>query len=685
MSLERDDKEERVQEEQHPPSITKLIQKLAENAEQVIETSDDVILQSRLHALVGKTLDNRYLVLERIGQGGMGVVYKAKHTILDRFIALKVLNPSLGNDENSLKRFLREAKLLSKLKHPNAISLYEFGIDNEMPYLVMEYVEGQSLAQVLKDQGPFDLERSVRILEQVCDAVESAHQLGIVHRDLKPDNIMITVRPNGDEFVQVLDFGVAKLVSTGDRTHTKVSTTGVPCGTPHYMSPELIMSETVDGRSDIYALGIILYEMLSGETPFERDSLVQILFKQVHDTPPLIGDEHPELQIPSLVEEVIHTALEKDPKARYQTAGEFCKALRASVELQLTPQQQRSRRNRLRSRARYLIQLSRGTALMTERQRRVALYTIMIISLIGAIWGSSRFKQSLRLRLAVPVLKLEQLSGLRLTPFRSLFRIPEMPTEERLFFHTREPTLTAERSLQLLLAFGINPNARDEQRRTPLHHVSEIGRLGMAERLIYYAADINAEDALGKIPLHYAASANHAAMLYDLVRYGSRIDAQDASGKTALVYAVSGGYAGAVHALVELGASVHLPDANDETPLMYAARSGKNVQILLDRGASPTARSKAGSTALMEAVKSGQTDVVKLLIRRGSELSAQDANGYSALHQAVLSRQPEIAIVLLEAGIQPSLEDKKGRTARSLAQQMNTLALADAIRKYSSK
>ena len=248
-----------------------------------------------MNGLIGKSIAGRYKIVSKLGDGGMGVVYKAIQTSVDRTVAVKILHPHLMSNTDAMQRFQREAKTCSKLKDANAIHLYDFGIENHLTYLVMEYIEGQSLRDMLQPGKPLQLRRAANLIGQICSALAEAHALDIVHRDLKPGNIMITRRRNR-EHVKVVDFGIAKIVSDETKA-THMTQTGMIIGTPQYMSPEQAEGGKIDLRSDIYSLGIILYELVTGDTPFQADTPLQLLLKHVKDPPPPPRKLRPDLDI----------------------------------------------------------------------------------------------------------------------------------------------------------------------------------------------------------------------------------------------------------------------------------------------------------------------------------------------------------------------------------------------------
>ena len=272
--------------------------------------------------MIGRELDARFTLSERLGQGGMGAVYRATQHSVAREVAVKVVHPNLMTDATIIKRFHREARLASRLNHPNAVSVMDFGQTQDgVNYLVMELLEGTTLDAVLERDGRFDARRIIRIGIQICDALEAAHALSIIHRDLKPSNIMLldSVR----DFVKVLDFGLAKSLESD--AASQMTGSGHIVGTPAYMPPERACGATGDARSDLYSLGCILFLLGSGALPFDATGAQELLLQQVVQRPP------PMTGVPDALAQVIERLLEKEPDLRYQTAAEAREGLEAAL------------------------------------------------------------------------------------------------------------------------------------------------------------------------------------------------------------------------------------------------------------------------------------------------------------------------------------------------------------------
>ena len=286
-------------------------------------------LAARKDPLIGKVIDGRFTIRARIGAGGMGAVYEGWQASIGRTVAIKVIETRLSNDRVASKRFLRESKLLSQLSQPNTVTVIDFGqTDEGMLYLAMELIKGRTLSAVLKESGALPVHRVARIGYQLCDALDAAHGMSIIHRDLKPANVMVLDHPPGRDFIKVLDFGLAKsLIGEGDHAHSTVTRSDVILGTPSYISPELIAGNTTDARADLYSVGVLLYEMLSGRLPFLADTVNVLLAKHAYEEPDPLDES-----FPAPVREVIMRLLSKAPESRYQSAAETRAALQYAVE-----------------------------------------------------------------------------------------------------------------------------------------------------------------------------------------------------------------------------------------------------------------------------------------------------------------------------------------------------------------
>lgn len=280
--------------------------------------------------LVGTVLENKYEILEKIGAGGMGAVYKARHQLMHRQVAIKMVLAQLSANSMTLKRFTQEARATSQLNHPNILTVFDFGISpNNQPYLVMDFLEGVNFGRVLEETRQIPIARAIGIFLQVCAALGHAHQKGIVHRDLKPSNIMLIELDGQPDFVKVLDFGIAKVLSSVDGETDNLTRTGEVFGSPLYMSPEQFRGKSMDARSDIYSLGCVMYRSLAGICPVTGKDVLECMYKHVNESIPPFSVTAPEAEIPERLEAIIMKALAKDPDERYASMND----LRADLEM----------------------------------------------------------------------------------------------------------------------------------------------------------------------------------------------------------------------------------------------------------------------------------------------------------------------------------------------------------------
>ncbi|HJL20341.1 MAG TPA: serine/threonine-protein kinase [Sandaracinaceae bacterium LLY-WYZ-13_1] len=298
----------------------------SEGAEQHLRLVDAP--EEPVDPLVGETIDGRYEIEKKLGEGGMGVVYKAKHVMLQKDLAMKVLRADVSKDQEIIQRFRQEAQSASAIGSQHIIDISDFGtLENGSTYFVMEFLGGRELTKVIETEQPIAPERVAHVAMQLCDALGAAHDRGIVHRDMKPDNVFLIERGGDPDFVKVLDFGIAKVGGA----NSKLTKAGQVFGTPHYMSPEQCSGQGVDHRTDIYAIGVILYEMACGKVPFDADNLMGILTKHIYEQPIPLHELPPPVNVPSGLEAVILKCLTKSADQRYQSMAEVKADLQAFV------------------------------------------------------------------------------------------------------------------------------------------------------------------------------------------------------------------------------------------------------------------------------------------------------------------------------------------------------------------
>ncbi|MCM3905456.1 MAG: protein kinase [Pyrinomonadaceae bacterium] len=309
---------------------------------------DGIALEKTGDSLLGQVLAGKYRIDERLNEGGMGSVYRGTHVLMDKTVAVKVLRPALAADEKIVARFSREARAASRISHPHALSVTDFGESEDgVVFLVMEYIDGKTLKEIIREEGPMPLPRVVEIIRQVGGALDAAHEQGVVHRDLKSENIML-LNSAGTDYAKVLDFGIAKISEPTGTYDPGLTAPDLVIGTPQYMSPEQCsQASEIDARSDLYSLGVIIYEMLVGHVPFTGQSPTAIMMKHMQDEAPSVLQERPDL--PLGVGRVVQRALAKLPDNRYQHVGDLVEDLTiaAGVEAATTPPVPSSARDRI--------------------------------------------------------------------------------------------------------------------------------------------------------------------------------------------------------------------------------------------------------------------------------------------------------------------------------------------------
>lgn len=271
--------------------------------------------------MIGRILGNRYEILERVGGGGMAFVYRARDLLLNRTVAVKVLSPHYVADEEFVRKFKREAQAAAGLSNPNIVGVYDVGQDGDTYYIVMEFLEGKTLKQLVNESGPLPVTTALQVVKQIAEALRSAHKHGVIHRDIKPHNIMITA----DGHVKVTDFGIARAVTSSTLTNT-----GAMVGSVHYISPEQARGGFVGEKSDIYSLGVVLYELITGQLPFSGDSMFSIALKHLQE--PAIPPRELDPSIPAEVERIVLKAMNKDQAGRYQSAEELLQDIQAALK-----------------------------------------------------------------------------------------------------------------------------------------------------------------------------------------------------------------------------------------------------------------------------------------------------------------------------------------------------------------
>ncbi len=281
-------------------------------------------------ALIGAVIADRYHIIKKLGEGGMGQVFLAEHVKMGRPSAIKVMTPGMMQDADAISRFNREAANASRITHPNVAAIYDFGETSDgLIYLAMEYVEGSPLTSIVEQSGTLPPARAALIIKQTASALDAAHERGIIHRDLKPDNIMIARNRDGTDLVKVVDFGIAK---SAHGTGQKVTKTGLVVGTPEYMSPEQLAGDAVDARSDTFALALVAFHILTGKLPYAEGSAQETMIRRLTDRPRTLAETRPGVAWPPALEAVMERGLNRESSGRPASSGEFAAAFAGAVE-----------------------------------------------------------------------------------------------------------------------------------------------------------------------------------------------------------------------------------------------------------------------------------------------------------------------------------------------------------------
>ncbi len=279
--------------------------------------------------LIGTVLSDRYEITSEVGRGIFGIVFKGWHKQLEKPVAVKVLYQEVEAENTGFQRFKREAEAAAALHHPNIVKIYDYGEKDGRPYIVMDYIEGKNLKEVLKDNIRLPSERAVPIFLQICDALSHLHNAGFLHRDIKPDNVILQDNPHHKDFVTLIDFGIAKQLN--EPSHKKLTMDGTVVGTPAFMSPEQILGHKLDARSDIYAFGVFMYTVITGVLPIRGKDSVDTMKKHVTDQPLEFSRACPGVRIPLSLQIVLRKSLNKNPIERHQNMDELYKELEACL------------------------------------------------------------------------------------------------------------------------------------------------------------------------------------------------------------------------------------------------------------------------------------------------------------------------------------------------------------------
>lgn len=565
----------------------------------------------------GTTICGRYEVEKLLGSGGMGQVVRAiDHTLDNERVALKMLYTHLVKDAVTFARFRNEVLVTRQLAHPNIVKIYDFGqAAEEVFFISMEYVAGQSLGKLISEsrRKPIPFQEMLRILIAVGNGIAHAHSKGIVHRDLKPDNILLG--ENGD--VKVTDFGLARTIHV-DKGFTN---TGEAVGTPYYMAPEQVRGDDVDGRCDIYALGIIMFELATGRRPFDDDSWFNLAALHLKEPlPPFASKDN---GIPRWYEKLAQRAAAKREEDRFETVEQFV----AELEKHHGGQPVRLKRQSA-IQAMYNKPIHRHNP-VKEKLGWTLVGLVALVMLIGII----RLTPNIRQALGGALLKTESTTGTDLSGVKSVIGTGSVSLKpQELFKRISDDDAQA---VSVLVSAGMSPDMKSEDGEPALIFAARNAKPNSVDMLISLHAQVDAVDGSGQTALMRALATENNSMIFSLINAGAEINMRDQDGRSALVHAILNKRQAVVTALRKHGADINAADFKGLTPLHYAVKqmSLPIVKMLLEDGevtADPNAADDSGMTPLMSASASGAVEIIKQLISHGARVNAVNKSGQTA-------------------------------------------------------
>ncbi len=588
----------------------------------------------------GSLINQRYEVVRTLGAGGMGTVVQViDRSLENEVIALKILNPSLVSEQVTFARFRNEVLIARQLTHPSIVRTYDFGkTEQGYFYISMEYVEGKSLHRKIYERGGNKLtfDEIISILLHVLEALSYAHKKNVIHRDIKPDNILLS--ETGE--VKVSDFGLARTNSLDKG----LTATGETVGTPAYMAPEQIRSEPIDGRVDIYALGVTAYEMVVRRRPFVAEAWFDLATKHLTEPFPTFNEEIE--GIPSWYESFILTCTQKNREDRFSSAEEALKVLESHVQNPSKAEVQYERRKPLIL-SFYTSQTERGKKLY----RKLLLSCLFLLSALSFL-VFSRYHQGFHNALASILLKAESAVGFYFSPLKKLIGTDLVLNESAWFQHIENNHLN---ETAVLLEAGMNPNIEDAQGRSALHLVAENSFSDLALLLLSYQANPNVIDRDEMTPLMHSSKRGNTSLVYALLANGAYVNARDKSGSTALIYASISGNVSVLQALLDRGAYVNVRDNNGKSALIHAAERGARavIQVLLDKNADVNIKDNEGNTSLMMAAKSRDLDLVQPLLQAGADVELTNNEGKNVFN--FINKLNDTALYEILAAAKPSV------------------------------
>jgi serine/threonine protein kinase len=657
-----------------------------------------------------------YQIVGELGRGGMGVVYRGRDPAIGRPVAIKVIRVDAGatleQGAELRQRLIQEASSAGILSHPGIVTIYQLGEEGPDVFVVMEFVKGDSLHQMLSNKVPLDRARVIEMLRQMADALDYAHRSGIVHRDIKPANIL--VREDGS--IKIADFGLAKMIQDHSRSLTAA---GVSLGSPAYMSPEQVRAEQIDGRSDQFSLAIVAFQMLTGRLPFVGDTAHAVMFQIASADPLAIADGDGHLS-PGVMD-ALRKALAKNPHDRYATCAEFVRELTgqssaatevseaatvrvpalAPTPVAPAPVISQSQPPWLLIGSLLLVLVLAGAGFWMYKSKHGA-----ASSAAATATDSTPAKPDPPLIKAIEEGRMDDARNLiakgadvnesnqnGLTALMQAAKGSSLPDNVPAVKMLLEKNATVDAqdkhgdsalyhavedgkqdAALLLLDAKANPNLKNVDGATPLFASVEYGRSPILKTLLERGGDFEIADASGTTPLMRAAEGtpympNNAPLVQMLLDKGAKLETQDAQGRTALNRGASEGKTDVVRMLLDKKANINTRATNGATPLLNAVSYGKQptIQLLLERGADVDQADAQANTPLMVAADGGpflpnNVPVLTMLLGAKAKIDLQDALGRSALYRAAAEGKTDAVRFLLDHGADVNLAETAGNT-----------------------
>ena len=630
--------------------------------------------------VTGSLIGGRYEVIDSLGSGGMGTVVRVIDRALNNeAVALKLLYPHMAKDQTSFARFRNEVLIARKLAHPNIVRLYDFGAAGQGYYYIsMEYVEGGSLGDLIygpREKRP-QFQDCLEILFEICQGLSCAHSHGVMHRDLKPDNILLTT----NSVVKISDFGLARS-TTVDRGLTA---TGDTVGTPYYMAPEQLKGAKLDQRVDLYALGILAFEMVAGRLPFFHESYISLA--HMHFSQPIPKIAGPESGIPQWFQEFVERCAAKKPEDRYASAEEAA----AEIADHIGDVENSAIKRRPAVMSFYGEQ---KTTRKPTVKRRLGVWTLCTLALLFAFVGSVlliRSSETLNSFFRRVLLSAENSTGVDATAFKEVIHGNIATADLFPAVVNGQKEIVAD-----LLSSGVNPNLKDVHSMTALHHAARSDQSEIVSLLLKNGADVDSRDTDGRTALSSAAELGNTKVLEILLGAKARVEHKDSAGATALCLAAASGSVESVQRLLEFGARLNTADSKGKTPIMYALDNGK-TQVAVDLAALPeldvNRADGQGNTALHYAAKAGDERSVGALIRAKANPKLKNIKSQTPLDLApsrarrqftkLLGSMPVREVYRSGGGATAATSEKttiKPRGARSVRDYLSGLSLGASI------